>query len=211
MAKYLFLLAVIFFLSSCSSIKKVTKYNNTEGHLIETGIASWYGPNFDGKLTANGETFDMRKLTAAHRTLPFDSIIKVINKSNKHSVIVRINDRGPYAKNRIIDLSKRAAEKIGLISKGFTEVDLILLSASKLPNNLKVPHYTLQIGSYKTYNEAVKISSKFNNARVIKTLLNRQIYYRVYIGFFTNKLEVEKLKKSLQKEGINGFVKQTEN
>ncbi|MCP5061676.1 MAG: septal ring lytic transglycosylase RlpA family protein [Ignavibacteriae bacterium] len=204
-----FLLLII--LSSCSSTKQISNYDNSSGKLIETGIASWYGPNFDGKKTANGETFDMFDLTAAHRTLPFGSIVKVINKSNNKSVIVRINDRGPYAKSRIIDLSKKSAEKIRMISSGFTQVDLILLNEKKLPRNLKVPHYTVQIGSYKRKSDAVKVSTKVNNSKVIEASVNGKIFYRIYVGLFDNVDEANTKKKFLLRKGIKGFVKQFEN
>lgn len=87
-------------------------------------MASYYGRGFDGRTTANGERFNMRDMTAAHLTLPFNTRIKVTNLSNNRSVVVRINDRGPYKKNRIIDLSYAAAERIGLIGPGTAKVEL---------------------------------------------------------------------------------------
>ena len=84
----------------------------------ETGMASWYGPGFHGKTTANGEVFDQNKISAAHRTLPMPSVVKVTNLENGMVLNnVRINDRGPFARNRIIDLSKKAAEELGFIKK----------------------------------------------------------------------------------------------
>ena len=100
---------------SCSSVERYNEYEDIEGRIIETGVASWYGPNFHGKLTANGEIYNMHELTAAHKTLPFNSIVRVENLSNGKSVIVRINDRGPFVKNRIIDLSRKAAQEIDMI------------------------------------------------------------------------------------------------
>lgn len=139
---------------SCSTSTKTSKYNNDKGKLIETGEASWYGPKFHGRLTANGETFDQYDLTAAHRTLPFESIVRVVNKRNNKSVTVRINDRGPYAKSRIIDLSWKAAENIDIINSGHAEVELFLLNNLKLPKDLKVPHYTVHVASYKRRSDA---------------------------------------------------------
>src|SRR3954451_18157751 len=81
---------------------------------IQTGAASWYGPGFHSKSTANGETFNTHDLTAAHKTLPFDTKVRVTNEKTGKSVVVRINDRGPYAHGRVIDLSKAAAEAVGL-------------------------------------------------------------------------------------------------
>ncbi|MGH6996113.1 MAG: septal ring lytic transglycosylase RlpA family protein [Stellaceae bacterium] len=81
---------------------------------MQVGFASWYGPGFHGSQTADGERFDMNALTAAHRTLPFNSYVRVTDLANGRSVVVRINDRGPYAPNRIIDLSAEAARELGI-------------------------------------------------------------------------------------------------
>jgi len=97
------------------------------GPYYEVGIASWYGPGFDGRHTANGEIYDMNGISAAHKTLPFGTIVQVVDLETGKSVIVRINDRGPFIKGRIIDLSKGAAEKLGIIDKGITKVGLRIL------------------------------------------------------------------------------------
>jgi rare lipoprotein A len=95
------------------------------------GEASWYGGKFHGRTTANGETYDMNQLTAAHRTLPFGSKVRVTNPATNESVVVRINDRGPYAGNRVIDLSRAAAKAVRLIGPGVAPVKLeVLASAS---------------------------------------------------------------------------------
>jgi rare lipoprotein A len=88
----------------------------------ERGIASWYGPNFHGKLTANGEIFDMNRLTAAHTTLPLPSLVRVTNLENGRQTVLRVNDRGPFAGNRIIDLSRAAAEELGTLHAGLGKV-----------------------------------------------------------------------------------------
>jgi rare lipoprotein A len=93
----------------------------------ESGIASWYGPNFHGKKTANGEIFDMTLIGAAHKTLPMPSVVRVTNLENGRSLIVRINDRGPFVRGRIIDLSRRAAELLGFSNKGTAMVHVRLL------------------------------------------------------------------------------------
>lgn len=90
----------------------------------QSGAASWYGPGFDGRQTASGERFDMQALTAAHRSLPFGTQVRVTNQANGESVVVRINDRGPFHGNRVIDLSRGAAEKIGLVSAGVGRVTM---------------------------------------------------------------------------------------
>ena len=97
------------------------------GPYYEIGIASWYGPGFDGNLTANGEVYDMYGISAAHKTLPFGTIVRVVEIETGRSIVVRINDRGPFIEGRIIDLSNGAAEKLGIVEKGITEVGLRIL------------------------------------------------------------------------------------
>lgn len=92
-----------------------------------TGLASWYGSRFQGRPTASGEPFDMHSMTAAHRTLPFGTRVRVINEATGQSVIVRVNDRGPFAGKRIIDLSRAAAERIGLRTQGVGQVKVEVL------------------------------------------------------------------------------------
>jgi rare lipoprotein A len=94
------------------------------GPYYETGIASWYGPDFHGNLTANGEVYDMNGISAAHKTLPFGTIVRVVDLETGRSIVVRINDRGPFVEGRIIDLSKGAAEKLGIIERGIVPVGL---------------------------------------------------------------------------------------
>lgn len=91
---------------------------------IEIGQASWYGPGFHGKKTASGEVFDQGQLTAAHRTLPMGSKVRVVNLNNDRSVVVQINDRGPFVDGRIIDLSHAAARELGMLERGTTRVRL---------------------------------------------------------------------------------------
>jgi rare lipoprotein A len=96
--------------------------------MMETGLASWYGPKFHGKLTASGEVFNQEKFTAAHRTLPWGSRVKVTNLANGKSVDVRINDRGPFGKGRIIDVSRAAARALDIVGRGITTVRVEWLS-----------------------------------------------------------------------------------
>ena len=97
----------------------------------QIGEASWYGPGFHGKLTSTGEVYNQHNLTAAHRTLPEGSKVKVTNLDNGKSVTVKINDRGPYIKGRILDLSRKAAKTLGMIDKGKTKVKVEVLSRVK--------------------------------------------------------------------------------
>lgn len=93
----------------------------------QVGMASWYGPGFAGKLTANGERFDPKEMTAAHRTHRFGTKLRVTNLANGKSVVVRVNDRGPYAKKRVIDVSEEAARRLGMIDSGVAKVRIDVL------------------------------------------------------------------------------------
>src|SRR6266403_4182138 len=104
--------------------------------MMETGLASWYGPKFHGKRTASGEVFNQEKFTAAHRTLPWGSRVKVTNLANGKSVDVRINDRGPFGKGRIIDVSRASARALGMVGRGITTVRVECLSDSEISNEL---------------------------------------------------------------------------
>ena len=108
-------------------IKSVWYYPQDEQDYSETGIASWYGPGFHGKETANGELFDENEVTAAHRTLPMPSVVRVTNLGNGRSIMVRVNDRGTFAHGRIIDLSRRAAQLLGFERNGTARVRVELL------------------------------------------------------------------------------------
>jgi len=137
----------------------------------EIGYASWYGPDFHGKLTANGERFNTNDLTAAHKTLPFNSIIKVTSLTNNLSVVVRINDRGPFVKNRVIDLSMAAAKEIDMIKTGTDEVKLEILEKGvnryhRYHSNL----YSIQIASF---------SDRLNADGLVKKLREQGIKSRI--------------------------------
>ena len=110
-------------------IKGKKYYPEVDYAYNKTGIASWYGPNFHGKMTANGELFNQNDLTAAHKTLPLPSIVRVTNLENGRSLVVRVNDRGPYAHKRIIDMSKRSAKHLGFKNKGTARVRVQVLEA----------------------------------------------------------------------------------
>lgn len=96
-----------------------------DAQVIDQGLASWYGERFHGRRTASGEPFDMRDLTAAHKTLPFGTRVRVRNVSNGREVVVRINDRGPFSPKRVIDLSHAAASALGMLSSGVVSVQLL--------------------------------------------------------------------------------------
>lgn len=110
-----------------AKIAKIAKPDDGGGSAYQSGVASWYGGQFHGRKTANGETYNMWEYTAAHRTLPFGTRVKVTNTRNGDAVIVRINDRGPFVGGRVIDLSRAAASDIGIASSGVGRVKLTVL------------------------------------------------------------------------------------
>jgi len=95
-----------------------------DGRVLETGVASWYGPGFDGRQTASGEIFRQNEMTAAHKKMKFGTFVRVVNLNNGKSVVVKVNDRGPFIPGRIIDLSRGAAEVLDFIDKGVTDVEI---------------------------------------------------------------------------------------
>jgi rare lipoprotein A len=109
---------ILYFLFSCCCL------GGTNSYFVEYGKASYYGEDFHGKKTASGEVFNMWDYTCAHKTLPFNTKLKVTNLKNKKTVIVRVNDRGPFVRGRIIDLSFAAAKKIGMIKDGIIKVKI---------------------------------------------------------------------------------------
>ncbi len=163
-SRLLFAFLLLAFVSSCSDTQDYGKGSGTPGQYkvgqpyeidgvqyfpredyrySETGIASWYGPGFEGKRTANGETFDPGELTAAHRTLPMPSLVRVTNLDNGKSVVVRVNDRGPFANNRVIDLSQRAAELLNFANLGTAKVrvDIMAIESKAIADAAKKRGY----------------------------------------------------------------------
>lgn len=108
------------------------------GSYSAVGVASWYGADFHGRRTANGETFNMHSLTAAHRTLPLQCTVKVTNLANNRSLFVRVNDRGPFAGNRLIDLSAQSAKLLGFYDRGLAKVKIELVNRTPQPTTSQV-------------------------------------------------------------------------
>jgi rare lipoprotein A len=187
------------------------KYYPTKVRIGATfgGIASWYGPNFHAKKTSNGEYYNMYALTAAHKTLPMNTMVKVINLENHKSVIVRINDRGPFVKNRIIDLSKAAAYKINMHKKGTAKVKLVVLgfngkiakTKQEKSQTMRIKGYYIQVGAFKNLSGAKSVKNKFNlildgryKAIIKQTYKNGIRLNRVWIGTFSSEEEVKDFK-----------------
>ena len=138
----IFTIVVLSMLTACSSTSSsVSESPKTIAYARShdlVGQASWYGKRFHGKLTASGETYNMRAYTAAHKTLPFGTVVKVINTANNKSVEVKINDRGPFVKGRVIDLSQKAFEQIGSTNQGVVPVRIEILNGS---NTFRYKYY----------------------------------------------------------------------
>ena len=171
---------------------------------VFNGVASWYGPNFHAKKTSNGEYYNMYTMTAAHKTLPMNTILKVINKRNNKSVIVRINDRGPFVNDRIIDLSKAAADELDIIKYGTSKVKLIVLGF----NNKKMISSSgtrLMGGSFsrttsiKSYDTSrIKKKKKNNKYKKKKVIYNKNSgNFKIQLGSFKEKKRAIKHKKEL--------------
>ena len=168
----------------------------------QRGIASWYGKNFHGKKTSNGEIYDMYAMTAAHKTLPLGTYVRVQNLENKRELEVRINDRGPFVRGRIIDLSYTAAKKLGIVGPGTADVEIVALgtpAASEggtghtfVQGDYYSGNFTFQVGAFANRENAERLKRKldeqYNNAHI--TLYDRgdKIFYRVRVGAF-NTLE----------------------
>ena len=122
-------IAVVLFLVSCSDSKtaKHVKTQQVYGQTLQ-GVASWYGKPFHGRRMANGQRFDMNKLTAAHRHLPFGTRVEVTNLQNDQKIVVTITDRGPFIKNRILDVSRKAAQELGFIGTGTARIEMKVLN-----------------------------------------------------------------------------------
>ncbi len=130
---------------------------------LEEGFASWYGGKFQGRLTSSGEVFDTNLLTAAHKSLPFGTVVKVTNLANGRSTIVKINDRGPFVEGRIIDLSRAAAEQLEMIGTGTARVTVEVLS---FPEG----RFAIQVGSYGLERNAEKVRSRLEAAGYLVSL-----------------------------------------
>ena len=177
------------------------------------GNASWYGPDFHGKLTSNGEKYNMWGMTAAHKTLPMNTIVQVTNLRNGKTTVVRINDRGPFIATRIIDLSKAAASKIDMIGHGTAPVRLDILGferkggksiptkkeLEKSPQKKEVGNFALQIASFSKIKGALKTQEKYDGTAGYSTIIvdketNRGRMFKVMLKGFKSEQEARDFK-----------------
>lgn len=176
---------------------------------VERGMASWYGPGFHGNKTANGERYDMYALTAAHRTLPLGSVAVVHSLTSGHHVKVRINDRGPFAKGRILDLSLAGARALGMTGNGTDRVELRVVGYEPRPEGMGV--LRIQVGSFEDIHNAraliARLQHDFADGRIIQVDLPEGRRYRVRIGRFLFESEAQKASMSVDRRfNLESFV-----
>lgn len=205
-------LAVVLALASaCSLPPSRVRLPPSDGRLSQSGIASWYGPGFHGKATASGEVYNQNDLTAAHQTLPLGSKVMVTNLENRRSVEVLVNDRGPFAKGRIIDLSYAAAQTIDMVGPGTALVRVdVLDSPVELGAIRPSLDYTLQLGSFAQLENAQQLRDRivksFDGATIAPLRSKDTTYYRVHLGHFTDRGAAENMARQLSQAGYLAIV-----
>jgi rare lipoprotein A len=184
------------------------------GNVYEEGKASWYGAPFHGRQASNGETYDMYKFTAAHRTLPFNTMVRVTNVTNGKSTTVRITDRGPFVDNRIIDLSYAAAKQIESIGPGVVTVQLEILSAID-PNE---GTFTIQVGAFHDRANAERLQRRLNAAGFTAAAIQSfdspkgGSFYRVHVGKISGEDAAKKMSEELHaREGVKPLIFRVDN
>ena len=209
------LLLILITLSSlygCSTAPKKDPFRGTR-----TVTASWYGPKFNGRPTSSGERFDMYAMTCAHKELPFGTRLRVTNPDNDKSVIVIVNDRGPFIRGRDLDLSYGAAQKIGHAAKGVGKVriehlgrDMRYVKRVDFTPSAKHGPLTIQVGSFREKSNANRLKKglryKYRNVFVATALINGQKYYRVRIGKLKNHDAARSLAEKLAQEGYSTLI-----
>jgi len=199
--RLLYILGSIIFLTSCAGMEYFRSGS------VQKGLASWYGADFHGKRTSNKEIYNMYAMTAAHKTLPFGTYVKVKNLDNGRSVVVRINDRGPFVKGRIIDLSYAAAKKLGMSSEGVVPVKVKVLK--KYSPKKSSQKFSVQVGAFTLKKNAKilkkKLQKKYWYVYISRLKTRSQTYYRVRIKARSMK-SAEKIAKKLLRQGYKAHV-----
>ncbi|MCG3722493.1 septal ring lytic transglycosylase RlpA family protein [Vibrio cincinnatiensis] len=157
---------------------------------VEKGQASWYGKKFHGHLTSNGEIYDMYSMTAAHKTLPLPSYVKVTNLDNAKTAIVRVNDRGPFHEGRVIDLSYAAAYKLGVVQSGTANVEIAVITPPKptlAPLNAQPIHYIIQVAASQHEQRVRTLAEEIGQNLTVPSFVdNENQHYRILLGPFTD-------------------------
>ncbi len=198
------LLAFVGDVIGCASDRprRVARPGGNPVGFVQRGVASWYGPGFHGNATANGERYDMHRLTAAHKTLPMGSVVAVHSLTNGRHVTVRINDRGPFVKGRIIDLSHKAAEDLGMAVKGTDRVEIEVIDYRPHPSDVGL--LRIQVGSFADREHALALKSElereYRPVRVVTVELDEGTHYRVLVGQFQSARRADALAEELSTE-----------
>ena len=216
--QFIFLVAFYSLLVTILASCVPAKYDIQQGKIAKFFVvASWYGPEFHGRPTASGETFDMHAMTCAHKEYPFGTRLRVTNTVNGKSVECIVNDRGPFVKGRDIDLSLAAARKIDLIGSGTAPVvvevngrDASYIRTVKVQSNIKKGPFAIQVGSFSDSSNAVRLKSAlrldYANAYIQETLINGTTFYRVRIGNFDLMNTAMETAEKLGQEGYPALV-----
>jgi rare lipoprotein A len=196
-------------LSACGKKQRVTAPTAIPPSVsqVESGIASWYGHPYHGRAAANGEIYDMENLTAAHRTLPFGTMVRVTNLTNDKTVDVRITDRGPFIDGRIIDLSHAAAKVIDLIGPGIARVRLDILSLPDLA--ARGGWYAVQAGAFRDKERAERLRACLESeygAAILAIRGGSPALWRVVVGRIPNEGEANTLAQKIRAEVGSAFV-----
>lgn len=200
--RHLFIFIVAFVVSSCTFPAHRSPY--AAGY-VERGMASWYGEDFHGRPTSSGEIYDMYGLTAAHKLMPLGTVAKITNLDNGRSVVVKINDRGPFVDGRVIDLSYSAASEIDMVKEGVSKVEIKVLKWGE-----SLSDFTVQVGSFVLEENAQKLKEKLNrkykDVHIITYETNNKKYYRVRVGVTRDIRKAELLAERLSEEGFSFFI-----
>lgn len=194
-------------LAACSLPRSRIPPPATAPRASQTGIASWYGPGFHGKATASGVIYNQHELTAAHQTLPLGTRVLVTNLDSGRSIEVLINDRGPFAKGRIIDLSYAAAETLGMVGPGTipVRIDVVTSSTEKRAVIKDSLDYTLQLGSFSVLENARqlrdRVASQFSEVAIVPLNTGASTFYRVQLGKFSTRSSAEEQAQRLTQAG----------
>lgn len=192
------------------TVRGKTYYPLKSAHgFVEEGVASWYGPGFHGKTTASGERFNQYALTAAHKILPLDTKVRVTNLANGRSLIVRINDRGPFVDDRVIDLSKACAQRLGVIGKGTARVRIQSLSG--IPQIKEdgdmVGDYYVQVGAFGVKDNAQGLISKLTSAGYTGRLIfGSNNLWNVQVGPWPDTAKAKAMQELLKRLYPHAFV-----
>ncbi len=176
---------------------------------VQHGIASWYGRKFHGRRTASGEIYDMYELTAAHQTLPLGTYAMVTNLENRRSVLVKINDRGPFVKGRIIDLSYASARAVGMVEEGTANVKVVAFGL-KEARRPEIQIYAVQVGAFSEKENAERLLSQlqtvFEEAYMTTVETSGGNFYRVRVGRFRSKAQAYRVAEQLVALGYSVLI-----